>query len=378
MSERNRRRALRGLLLLMLLPWLAACLEQSVVVRRAPGQDAPAAGSANLPGDRSYRVVAGDTLYKISMQYGLDYRDIAAWNGIAAPYTIYPGQTLRLAPGSGAVVAAPPPAPSAPAEQEVEVIEPPAGSEQVGGSLIAGEVEPVPSAPPAPPVSTPQTVPSEAAAPGSSEVTGVVDGSPVAADSGAFEEPEPVVAAPPAAADSSPTTPVTAPSVPVAATPSAPSSGAPPAGAPLSSTTPPPTTAPAAADVQPGRVSASGWAWPASGRVVATYASGDPTRQGIDIAGEEGSAVRAARDGEVVYSGSGLIGYGELVIIKHSPELLSAYGHNRKRLVKEGQKVKAGEKIAEMGRNASNRVILHFEIRRNGKPIDPLPLLPPR
>ncbi|MEI2721731.1 MAG: peptidoglycan DD-metalloendopeptidase family protein [Gemmatimonadales bacterium] len=112
--------------------------------------------------------------------------------------------------------------------------------------------------------------------------------------------------------------------------------------------------------------------------MVGTYAAGDPTRQGIDIAGEAGQPVRAARDGEVVYSGAGLIGYGELIIVKHSPELLSAYGHNRVRLVKEGDKVKAGQKIAEMGKNAANRVLLHFEVRKNGKPVDPLPLLPAR
>lgn len=124
--------------------------------------------------------------------------------------------------------------------------------------------------------------------------------------------------------------------------------------------------------------SAAGWIWPTPGKVVGTYASGDPMRQGIDIVGDFGQPVRAARDGEVVYSGAGLIGYGELVIIKHSPELLSAYGHNRVRLVKEGDKIKAGQKIAEMGKNAANRVLLHFEVRKGGKPVDPLPLLPAR
>ena len=86
----------------------------------------------------------------------------------------------------------------------------------------------------------------------------------------------------------------------------------------------------------------------------------------------------AAAAGDVVYSGAGLIGYGELVIIKHSDEFLSAYGHNRKRLVAEGQRVSAGQQIAEMGRSGAARDMLHFEIRRNGKPIDPLPLLPKR
>ena len=88
--------------------------------------------------------------------------------------------------------------------------------------------------------------------------------------------------------------------------------------------------------------------------------------------------MRAAADGIVVYSGNGLIGYGELIIVKHSPGFLSAYGHNRKRLVNEGQSVKAGEQIAEMGRTGTTRDMLHFEIRYNGKPVDPLLYLPPK
>jgi lipoprotein NlpD len=96
----------------------------------------------------------------------------------------------------------------------------------------------------------------------------------------------------------------------------------------------------------------------------------------MDIGGKEGQAIIATAGGEVVYSGSGLIGYGELIIIKHNESLLSAYAHNRKRLVSEGQKVKAGERIAEMGRNDRNQAMLHFEIRLNGNPQDPRRYLP--
>ena len=120
------------------------------------------------------------------------------------------------------------------------------------------------------------------------------------------------------------------------------------------------------------------WRWPSDGQLVATYVSGDQTRQGINIAGKSGDAVRATADGEVVYSGNGLIGYGELIIVKHNSTMLSAYGHNRRRLVQEGDRVKAGQQIAEMGSSSATRDMLHFEIRRNGKPIDPLGLLPKR
>ena len=120
------------------------------------------------------------------------------------------------------------------------------------------------------------------------------------------------------------------------------------------------------------------WRWPADGSVIETFASGDPTRQGIDIAGKGGQPVRAAADGVVVYSGSGLVGYGELVIVKHNDQWLSAYGHNRARQVNEGQVVKAGQQIAEMGRSGASRDMLHFEIRYNGKPVDPQQYLPRR
>jgi membrane protein YqaA with SNARE-associated domain len=139
----------------------------------------------------------------------------------------------------------------------------------------------------------------------------------------------------------------------------------------------PPRT-PAPTPVVVPATSKHGWRWPADGNVVGTYAGGDPTRQGIDIAGKAGQPVRAAADGVVVYSGSGLVGYGELVIVKHDDQWLSAYGHNRARLVNEGQLVKAGQQIAEMGRSGASRDMLHFEIRYNGKPVDPQQYLPTR
>lgn len=118
------------------------------------------------------------------------------------------------------------------------------------------------------------------------------------------------------------------------------------------------------------------WRWPTKGRVKRAYVSGDPARNGLDIAGKEGQAVTASADGQVVYSGNGLIGYGELIIIKHGEEMLSAYAHNKVRLAHEGDQVTGGQKIAEMGRNSTGDEILHFEIRVRGKPVNPLNYLP--
>jgi len=122
----------------------------------------------------------------------------------------------------------------------------------------------------------------------------------------------------------------------------------------------------------------SKWLWPANGRIISKYKANDSSRNGIDISGKEGQAIIATAPGEVVYSGSGLTAYGELIIIKHSDRLLSAYAHNRKRLVAEGQIVKAGAQIAEMGRNDRNQALLHFEIRVDGIPKNPLDYLPRR
>ncbi|MGA8034035.1 MAG: peptidoglycan DD-metalloendopeptidase family protein, partial [Casimicrobiaceae bacterium] len=118
------------------------------------------------------------------------------------------------------------------------------------------------------------------------------------------------------------------------------------------------------------------WMWPAKGKVVAQF-SDTANLKGIDIAGTAGEPVYASAAGRVVYAGSGLRGYGKLIIIKHNATYLSAYAHNQNILVKEGQQVARGQKIAEMGSTDASRVMLHFEIRRFGKPMDPEKFLPP-
>ncbi len=118
------------------------------------------------------------------------------------------------------------------------------------------------------------------------------------------------------------------------------------------------------------------WLWPTKGPVVERFVKGDPVRKGVKIEGQYGASVNAAETGKVVYAGSGLIGYGRLVIIKHNKNFLSAYGYNKKIHVKEGDTVKKGIRIAEMGSDGNGKPMLHFEIRRNGAPVDPLKLLP--
>jgi lipoprotein NlpD len=118
------------------------------------------------------------------------------------------------------------------------------------------------------------------------------------------------------------------------------------------------------------------WCWPVSGKVIKNFAYVGNGKKGIDIAGTPGQRVAAASAGRVVYSGSGLIGYGQLIIIKHNQTFLSAYAHNRKLYVKEGEYVKSGQKIAELGKSGTDRPKLHFEIRRHGEPVNPLIYLP--
>lgn len=130
-----------------------------------------------------------------------------------------------------------------------------------------------------------------------------------------------------------------------------------------------PATQPAKPAAPPGQ-----WRWPAEGQLVGRF-SRAKGQNGIQIAGAPGSPIRATAGGEVVYAGQGLRGYGKLVIVKHSPAYLSAYAHNRQLMVAEGARVNAGQQIAQMGESGAARVMLHFEIRKDGQPVDPLKLL---
>jgi lipoprotein NlpD len=298
----------------------------------------PHSGRENTrsPPGGTYHVVRGDTLYAIAFRNGVDYRELAAWNGIEPPYRIYAGQDIRLGPSSP----------------------------ERAATRAAG------AAAPAAPTRAP-TAPSTAAP----SATVAQNGKP-AKGSAMFEDvaaaaPTPVrdegIAAPQAAASG--------PAVGAAAASPPPGSSA--GEAPVK---PAAESPPQKAGVE-GAVNGAGglvWRWPGKGALIGSYVAGDQTRQGIDIAGTAGDPVLAAADGEVVYSGNGLLGYGELIIVKHNASFLSAYGHNRKRLVQEGDRIRAGQQIAEMGSSASSRDELHFEIRKNGKPVNPLDYLPAR
>ena len=183
-------------------------------------------------------------------------------------------------------------------------------------------------------------------------------GTTVASAPALTEGPRPAAGTPaPAPAPAKPAVPVATQTTP----------GVTPAPAPAPASPPPPPSA-GADDVD--------FIWPASGALIAGF--DEAKNKGLGIAGKAGDPVLAAADGKVVYAGAGLRGYGNLIILKHNNTFLTAYAHNQTLLVKEDQNVKKGQEIAEMGSSDADRVKLHFEIRRSGKPVDPARYLPPR
>jgi len=325
---------------------------------RAPVEDR----SGQQHQDSSYTVKRGDTLYSIAFRYGMDFRDVAAGNGITPPYTIYPGQLILLdistRPGvtsapyaaapvaSGSVVSAP--ASPAPAIVHPATSAPPAiGAPQPILQRPTPIYTPEPSSPSAGPAiaGTPQVIPTQDAA---------IEAEPATT-------PAPGPATTPAPAETA-TTPAPAAAETPAATP------APvPAAVQPQSASPPPATNYTGDKVET-------WRWPTSGSVTRGYS--ESVHKGIDIGGARGDPIVAVAAGKVVYAGTGIVGFGELVIIKHNDVYLSAYGHNDELLVREGETVTAGQVIARKGSSGTDTVKLHFEIRKEGKPIDPQRLLP--
>jgi lipoprotein NlpD len=266
-------------------------------------------------------VKKGDTLYGIGMEFGYDYQEIAQWNNLAPPYVIRIGQQLRLTEHPSAT-----PPVAAPAEAAADTV--------VVTPLKMDEA--------------PAAMPLPAARP--------LDEVPLFSEPKALKTPygeKPAVAS----------TSIPPGKLPEKADPTV-------AGEAPKTTVPAEKPTPPAADDESVE-----WAWPVAGKILAGFNDSSGSK-GVDIAGTRGQPVHAAASGKVVYSGAGLRGYGKLVIIKHNKTYLSAYAHNSQILVKEGQEVAKGQKIAEVGDSDTDRTKLHFEIRKLGKPIDPMRYLP--
>lgn len=300
-----------------------------------------------------YTVRPGDTLYSIAWGAGLDVREVAAWNNIPPPFTIYPGQYIALVAPRGYSTpqpssrTPPPPPPTKPKRQPTTVASAPARASK--------------PARPAPKSSPSRSRSPSASAKGSSRNRNTPSPSrpvrgktakPSAQAPLAVNKAAPKLKSPaPVADNGSKAISVSAEKVPTSSL----------------------------SKVEKGESSPNltrgNWRWPTQGKVVRRF-DADSGRKGIDINGQTGQGVFTAAAGDVVYSGDGLLGYGNLIIIKHDDIFLSAYGHNSQLLVKEGDKVAAGQKIAEMGVSPKEGAILHFEIRKEGKPVDPLAYLP--
>ncbi len=301
---------------------LAACMSQApapAVDRNTSPQSRASSQAAQPSGAGYYTVKRGDSLYRIALDNGQDHRDIAAWNNITNINAIKEGQVLRIAPPSAV-------------EASAAVVANPVAS---GPIVESRSLDAVPVVVPAtvqatPAISNLKREPKVGKEPYSEEVYARLNN---LADAPKALEPKPET-----------------------------------------KTEIKPEIAPAiAAPSSPDDVS---WAWPSTAKVSAPYS--ESGNKGLDLSGKLGDPVLAAADGKVVYAGAGLRGYGELVIIKHNATYLSAYAHNRKILVKEKDLVTRGQKIAEMGNSDTDAVKLHFEIRKQGKPIDPAPYLPKR
>jgi lipoprotein NlpD len=292
--------------------FVAGCASNSPAPVENRSQTLQGIAAPAMGGPGYHTVKKGETLYGIALEYGQDYREVAAWNYIVNPNAIAEGQVLRVLPPESQTAASAP--------------------------IVTGAVV---------------------------EQRSLDDAAPLSANTSTLKR-EPRVNKEPY----SETAYLRAQNAPPQAPP--PQTVPPQAVKPVE--TPPPAKSAAPVIVAPAAATASGlaWSWPASGKTIGNFSQ----TKGIDIAGKTGDPVLAAADGKVVYVGSGLRGYGLLVIIKHNTNFLSAYAHNQRALVNEGQEIRRGAKIAEMGNTDSDTVKLHFEVRRQGQPVDPLNFLP--
>tara|TARA_R110000824_G_scaffold50961_4_gene142232 strand:- start:4153 stop:5241 length:1089 start_codon:yes stop_codon:yes gene_type:complete len=315
-----------------------------------------------------YTVKAGDTLYGIAWQHNLDYRQLAAMNNIDAPYQIRPGQTIALREGAST--------------SSVASSQPAANNN--GGGAVATGLNPQAASVASDDQELDWLLPDESAIQRNQRLTAerdaveaaeqVADSSPSSNTSASTPEPEVVAAAEPEPAAQPEAEPASEPE---------PQPVSEPEPQPVSE--PEPEAAPATQSASVDRSSRTytpaetiNWQWPADGNVVGAFGQGDSITAGIDITGEKGQPVKAAGPGIVVYAGSGVRGYGNLILLKHNDQFLSAYAHNDSLRVSENDVVEAGEVIATMGDSDAENVRLHFEVRRDGQPQDPMDFLPSR
>lgn len=329
--------ALRYIWVLVIIATLAGCAAK----RPAPVSDVrPPSAIAALPSEvnptvikpgspvsptetgKLHTIQKGDTLISIALANGLDYRELAAWNNIVNPNVIKLGEVLRLSALGSAASSA-----------QVAGLEQPQPGAPVSSPLI---LTPMPSGAPVGNTDKLKTEPKAVTLPYTDQAYNRLSAEAAAATAASGQAAASVVA--PAVTTSTPVTPA-------------------------------PVIAPGSDDVD--------WAWPIQpapkGKIIAMFTDAN---KGVDISGGKGTPILASAPGKVVYSGAGLRGYGRLVIIKHNATWLSAYAHNEKILVAEGEEVKKGQKIAEMGSSDADQVKLHFEIRKQGKPVDPMKFLP--
>lgn len=292
------------------------------------GGSASEPGSPREPEATHRQVVAGDTLYSIAWEAGQDYRELATWNGIQPPYTIHPGQRIRLHPPTDSEAEKEKPE-AAPAPAKIHVV-------RRGDTLH-----------------------------GIARQHGVKAGQLAAWNRlhkpyRLYPGQKLLLASETAVARKTDQRPAT---------------GMKTAKTPPRRPPPKPAVTKPEPDRDPSPASIGSWAWPTRGAVIEHFSAAS-ARKGIDIGGQRGQPIVAAAGGNVVYRGSGLRGYGQLIIIKHNADFLSAYAHCQQIVVKEGEIVKRGQKIAEMGSTGTDRIKLHFEIRHRGKPVNPLKYLP--
>ncbi len=303
---------------------------------------------------RVHVVQSGETLFSIAWRYELDVRELVLWNELDNPDLILVGQRLFLTPGGSAESRA--------ANAGQASVASPASSGATGSAQDETR-QPVTASP----VATADSDDGRAESSANGGQTATQGPGQVASTS---------VPAPGPAASTPVRIPVPTPSPPPAPARTAASSmGAAPASSepPAASRPPPPPPAPPPSlAVLP----APTWQWPIRGAVVSPYGAAQGTGSGIGIGGRLGADIRASAAGQVVYAGDGLAAYGNLIIIKHNDTFLSAYGHNDALVVGEGDAVRQGDVIARMGMGPERRPQVHFEIRRNGTPVDPLGYLP--